>query len=40
MGIVVDGPRSATVRTNRATKVLEVDRTSVLKTLADNPTML
>ncbi len=39
MGIVVDGPRSATVKTNRDTKVLEVDRTSVLRTLADNPTM-
>lgn len=39
MGIVVDGPRSATVRTNQPTTVLEIDREGVLGTLARNPTM-
>lgn len=39
MGIVVDGPRSATVRTNQASTFLEIDRAAVLSTLADNPTM-
>ena len=39
MGIVVDGPRSASVRTNQPTEVLEIARRTVLSTLADNPTM-
>jgi signal transduction histidine kinase len=39
MGIVVDGPRSATVIANTDINVLETDRATVLKTLADNPTM-
>lgn len=39
MGIVVDGPRSATVRTNQDSVVLEMDRAAVLSTLAENPVM-
>jgi signal transduction histidine kinase len=39
MGLIVDGPRSATVRTVEATMVLEIDRQSFLKMLASNPAM-
>jgi signal transduction histidine kinase len=39
MSIVVDGPRSATVRAVKQTTVLEIDRQSVLQMLTSNPTM-
>ncbi len=39
MAIIVDGPRSATVRTVEPTTVLEIDRESFLKMLAADPGM-
>lgn len=39
MAIIVDGPRSATVRAIVPTTVLEIDRESFLKMLAANPSM-
>jgi signal transduction histidine kinase len=39
MSIIVDGPRSATVRTTKPTTVLEIDRESVMKMLMTSPEM-
>lgn len=39
MAIIVDGPRSATVRAVASTTVLEIDRDSFMKMVAANPSM-